>query len=162
MTEKKQSIEEFIKLWSPHFEGELQTRDNEMIVFFKYESFGNFDIVRGARDDAKMLGGRLIISPRPCISFPANILPHNLSSMTAVPLSTDTFHAERLRTYYSTTQDQLRESTFFLLSKGWNEKQFGELGVSHATFYRYLAEYRKSQADTKTAQGEKSTDYTEK
>jgi len=58
------------------------------------------------------------------------------------------FHITRLKGYFQVSKADLAESIMFLLSIGWNEKQFKEVGVSRATYQRYKVDRAKSKGKT--------------
>ena len=51
-------------------------------------------------------------------------------------------HADRLRVFFRKVMDHtdVTNSVDYLQKLGWHEKQFSDLGVSRATFYRYKAD----------------------
>jgi len=61
------------------------------------------------------------------------------------------FHVTRLQGYFQVTKADLAQSIKFLLSKGWNEKKFKELGISRATYQRYKVDRTKSKRKTQRA-----------
>ena len=61
------------------------------------------------------------------------------------------FHITRLKGYFQVSKADISESIKFLLSKGWSEKQFNEVGVSRATYHRYKAGRAKSKVKTRSS-----------
>jgi len=50
-------------------------------------------------------------------------------------------HSDRLKDFFhqETSQKDVADSISVLLKQGWTEKQFLDIGISHATYFRYLA-----------------------
>lgn len=160
-----EKIEEFLKRYKNWFTNEQRVDNKEIIVNLKKEYFTDYHKFNEIRTDANKLGASLSIYPIPGFKIPiyepvnAPVLINQTKDATVTsPTSFNipAFHIDRLRTYYSVTNEELAESAFFLLSKGWTEKQFIELGVSRATFFRYQADYKKSQGKTKESHKETS------
>jgi hypothetical protein len=50
-------------------------------------------------------------------------------------------HSDRLKDFFhqETSQKDVADSLSVLLKQGWTEKQFLDIGISHVTYFRYLA-----------------------
>jgi hypothetical protein len=65
------------------------------------------------------------------------------------PKDTDmALHITRLKGYFQVSKADISKSIKFLLSKGWTEKQFNEVGVSSTTYHRYKSNRAKSKVKT--------------
>ena len=81
-------------------------------------------------------------------SFSNNILPFKPKDELGDRSCDMAFHVTRLQGYFQVTKADLAQSIKFLLSKGWNEKKFKELGVSRATYQRYKVDRTKLKSKT--------------
>lgn len=65
------------------------------------------------------------------------------------------FHVTRLKGYFQISKADISESIKFLISKGWTERQFKKVGVSHATYHRYNTDRAKTTRKTRQSHKEK-------
>lgn len=85
-----------------------------------------------------------------CVTCKRNI-PRNppIYPLEALEYHVDTvsLYADLLRSFFhaNTTKDDIAEIIYSLRRLGFSEGDFRELGVSHATYYRYLAEDKETE-----------------
>lgn len=163
---QEKKIKEFLELFKSWFAIEPRITSKGIIIILRDEVLVDKNKYFRIDEEAMKLGAKRLIHPdmgfqipiEQIVNTPAFLNNQTKDATTKTPTSFDipAFHIDRLRTYYLMTKDELTESAFFLLSKGWTEKQFSEIGIARATFFRYIADYKKSQG--KTDESHKETD----
>lgn len=86
--------------------------------------------------------------------------PHKIGKLTAYSgveyhINLTALHADRLRGFFhkDMTQTDVANSVDYLQKLGWGEKQFLEVGLSHASFHRYRLKRTEIKSAPNKSQG---------
>jgi hypothetical protein len=129
-----EAINDFLEKMAPYVAGEPKLNKQELIVTLKLEAVASPSTYKSIMTKAAKIGAKPLMTPKPGFSIPPI---KKLTGIAGLHVDLSRLHADRIRDFFhpDISKDDAAESIKYLVSLGWDEKSFRELGVPRSSFF---------------------------
>jgi hypothetical protein len=132
---RDEEVEEFLQKMESYLIGEPKVTSQEVVVILKLEAFASPSTYKSIMTEATKIGAQPLMTPKPGFSIPPI---RKLKGIAGLHVDLSRLHADRVRDFFhpDISKDDVAESIKYLVSLGWDEKSFRELGVPRSSFFQ--------------------------